>query len=107
MTITIVKGLLGKTGETSESKASQSNPTDGKNLIRAAQQVAVRYAGSSDAAIVTIKASRSSDRAEKIDSPQKAEGVAKDIADRVRGDKEEAINAHGGSPTSSLGETLA
>ncbi len=107
MTITIVKGLVGKPSEAGDVKGPQSNPTDGKNLIQAGQQVAARVASSTDAAVVTIRSSRGSDRAEKIESTSKAEQVAKDVADRVRGDKEEALGAHSGSPTAALTQTLA
>ena len=106
MTITVVKGPYGKLGEQVTSTPQNNNQNSPQNLAKAAQNAVVSRSVGSDAVVTTIRASRSAEKGERIDSYKKAQEVGDDVSERIRDNKDEAIESHQGLNSTSSREAF-
>lgn len=113
MTLKVVRGVSANPSPETKPLSNQAttNSQTTAGAIRAASVVATTGAGvpGSDAAVNQIRTVQRTQNTEKIRklNLEEAEAVASDLADEVRGNKEQAVEAHYNLSSSSGSGTLA
>lgn len=107
MTITIVKGLVGKPVEQLQSSQSQT-PQAQQNAAQAAQNAASVQSLGSDAVVMNLRSSRAGERAEPINTYSKARKTSDEVAEKIRANgNNEGLDAHQGLSSAHLKSTAA
>jgi len=104
MTITIVKGLVGRPVEKESTPASNSTNNNTQKVLQTASG-----AVSSDAAVLNLRSSQSggADKSERLQTYSKAKKTSDDIAEKIRDNEDnEALGAHEGVAKVSSKDTV-
>lgn len=92
MTLKVVHGLVRSEIQTSQQQQAVSQAVR-QNTASSAQTMG--SVGANEAALTTIRSSRSSTSFDRIKEPTEAQRVAKDVAEQVTHDEELAMISHG------------
>ena len=94
MTITVVKGLVGKPVEQVTTQNSPNNPENLKNISNAAERALVTNSVGTDAVVNSVRAGRATERGERVDTYKRARGVTEEVKQNILENQDEAQDAH-------------
>jgi len=103
MTITVVRGLLGKPVEQVTTLSPKTNPQDIRDTT--AHNAAVTVSVQHDAVVTSLRTTKSQER-ERVETFTKAKEVTDEVKEQIRDNPDEAVDAHRGLNSSDSREAF-